>query len=49
MPFVYGAAMILVSCAILVIGRPNLARADGVHESKLAEAEGIAIGAATLA
>jgi predicted MFS family arabinose efflux permease len=28
MPFLYGAAMILLSCAIIVVRRPSLARAD---------------------
>ncbi len=48
-PFVYGAAMILVSCLVIVFRRKTLARADGiVEETPLEEAEDLALAAESL-
>jgi len=48
MPFVYGAAMILVSCAVIALRRKTLARADGARPTPLNQAESVGMGAATL-
>jgi len=44
-PFLYGAAMILVSCAIIAIRRGTLARADRAVESEMEEAEDLTLAA----
>lgn len=49
MPFVYGAAMILVSCAVLVLRRRHLVRADRATESAQEMEEDIFEGAEVLA
>jgi len=45
-PFVYGAAMILVSAGIIVVRRSRLARADGLQEDDLEQAEDIELALA---
>ncbi|MCL2315991.1 MAG: MFS transporter, partial [Actinomycetia bacterium] len=47
-PFVYGAAMILVSCFIIVARRATLWRADLTEESAEEEAESMGLAAASL-
>jgi len=49
MPFIYGAAMILISCAIIAVRRSKLARADAAVESDTDVKEDVALGAEVLA
>ena len=44
-PFLYGAAMILVSAGIIAVRRGRLARADGLQGDDLEEAEGLPLAA----
>jgi len=45
-PFVYGAAMILVSAGIIFTRRAKLARADGIQEDAIEEAEALTLSMA---
>lgn len=47
-PFVYGAAMILISAGVILIRRSALARADGAREDALEEAENLEVSVIAL-
>ena len=44
-PFVFGVAVLLVSAAVVLLGRRHLKRADGIEETELETAEAIGVGA----
>jgi len=48
-PFIYGAAMILVSCSIIALRRGSLARADAMQESDDEQRADAALGAEIVA